>query len=192
MPFVPLPIRQKSSTPVSPARKPSPGPDRERPRTETLQFLRRVSNHDVFIDTCSLLHTGFFPFYALYRKAVSRPLCVPYVVKLELEKKLHDPRLHTQASRVLERIHRDNNIILLGGDEDLRRSDCGRKRVHADPVFVEKLLYLRNNGHSLLLITQDKAMTADVLEINNLRSRHSKAVVLVKKLTPDGFLADSQ
>ncbi len=30
-------------------------------------------------------------------------------------------------------------------------------------------------------------MTADVLEINNLRSRHSKAVVLVKKLTPDGF-----
>lgn len=114
------------------------------------------------------------------------------MVKLELEKKLHDPRLHTQASRVLERIHRDNNIILLGGDEDLRRSDCGRKRVHADPVFVEKLLYLRNNGHSLLLITQDKAMTADVLEINNLRSRHSKAVVLVKKLTPDGFLADSQ
>ena len=58
-------------------RKPSPGPDRERQRTETLQFLRRVSNHDVFIDTCSLLHTGFFPFYALYRKAVSRPLCVP-------------------------------------------------------------------------------------------------------------------
>ena len=43
-------------------RKPSPGPDRERQRTETLQFLRRVSNHDVFIDTCSLLHTGFFPF----------------------------------------------------------------------------------------------------------------------------------
>ena len=113
-------------------------------------------------------------------------------MNLQLDTKLHDPRLPTHANRVLDRKHLNNNIILLGGDEDLRRSDCGRKRVHADPVFVEKLLYLRNNGHSLLLITQDKAMTADVLEINNLRSRHSKAVVLVKKLTPDGFLADSQ
>lgn len=183
------------SPPVRPVRvkKPGPrkpGPDRKRQRTETLELLRRVQAYDVFIDTCSLLHAGFFPFYALYRKAASRPLYVPYVVKLELEKKLHDPRLHARASRVLELIRSDDNIIILGDEHDLRRTDSGEKRVHADAVFVEKLLFIHNNSRSVLLLTQDKAMTADVLEINNMRSRRSKAVVMVRKLTPDGFLLD--
>ena len=157
-----------------------------------LSFLRRcdAKGYHVLIDTCSLLHPGFFPFYEFYRDATTRPLYVPYVVQLELEKKLHDPRLHAQASRVLELICRDDRITLLGDAKDLRRTDHGEKRVHADPVLVEKLTYLRNSGVSVLLLTQDKDLSADLLNINKLRCRSTKASIIVKKLTPDGILAD--
>ena len=172
-------------------RKPGPSPDRERQRTETLQFLRRcdAQGYHVLIDTCSLLHPGFFHFYQFYCNAATHPLYIPYVVQLELKKKLHDSRLHAQARRVLELIRCDDRITVLGDEKDLRRNDHGEKRVHADPVFIEKLTFLRNSGVNVLLLTQDKALTGDLLNINKLRCRSTKAVIIVKKLTPDGILA---
>ena len=143
----------------------------------------------MLIDTCSLLHPGFFHFYQFYCNAATRPLYIPYVVQLELKKKLHDSRLHAQARRVLELIRCDDRITVLGDEKDLRRNDHGEKRVHADPVFIEKLTFLRNSGVNVLLLTQDKALTGDLLNINKLRCRSTKAVIIVKKLTPDGILA---
>ena len=168
-------------------------PDHKRQQTETLQLLHRcdAQGYRAFIDTCSLLHPGFSAFYQLYRNTATHPLYVPYVVRLELEKKLHDPRLHAQASRVLELINHDERITVVGDANDLRRTDRGEKRVHADTIFVEKSLFFHNNGRSILLLTQDKSLTADLLKINTLQSRSTKAVVLVKKLTPAGTLADS-
>lgn len=158
---------------------------------ETIQFLRRcdAQGYHVLIDTCSLLHPGFFHFYQFYCNAATHPLYIPYVVQLELEKKLHDSRLHAQARRVLELIRCDDRITVLGDEKDLRRNDHGEKRVHADPVFIEKLTFLRNSGVNVLLLTQDKALTGDLLNINKLRCRSTKAVIIVKKLTPDGILA---
>lgn len=157
----------------------------------TIQFLRRcdAQGYHVLIDTCSLLHPGFFHFYQFYCNAATHPLYIPYVVQLELKKKLHDSRLHAQARRVLELIRCDDRITVLGDEKDLRRNDHGEKRVHADPVFIEKLTFLRNSGVNVLLLTQDKALTGDLLNINKLRCRSTKAVIIVKKLTPDGILA---
>ena len=92
---------------------------------------------------------------------------------------------------MLELINHDERITVVGDANDLRRTDRGEKRVHADTIFVEKSLFFHNNGRSILLLTQDKSLTADLLKINTLQSRSTKAVVLVKKLTPAGTLADS-
>lgn len=172
------------------------------PVIQTRQFLKECEAKRVLIlmDTCSLLTSYFKDFYKLYQQQGHglQPLYVPYVVFEELKwltqnhQKSTDLRL--RASEALKFLIRENEkkaITIVGDDKDKRMNHKGNEIIHADRVLLEKLMYLRSDSRSILLITQDYDLTRDALLQNELSSIKTPAVILVKKLTKGGVLVDN-
>ena len=66
----------------------------------------------------------------------------------------------------------------------------GQKIYFADAGLIVQILAWRNNGESVLFITQDRAMSLDVMKITDVQSVQSSAEILVRKLDGYGSLTE--
>lgn len=155
----------------------------------------------IFVDTCSVLHAGFYEFFEIARPFLeyySAKVIIPYVVLEELRnmvfKQKKERKVLLEAEQAIKFIYLENEkgfIVIPGNEDDKRTNERGEKTIHADRVIMEKLMFFRDNSRSSLFITQDHDVTLDALHINYLRSSKSNAVVLVKKIGKGGVLIDN-
>ena len=148
-----------------------------------------VKDNMVFIDTCSILEDSANEFitHALkylnkYQTKIYLPSrCYEEVWKKSSSKYTSDPMLNDIAYERLKQIDqlKSGGWIQIVGDTTDN---------FADNVFLVQFNRLRMQ-HSLLLITQDKKLAADILSINNQKSVKAFPVK-VQKINKHGYLSD--
>ncbi len=183
--------------------KPEPSPD--------LTYTRRLLRHCIrngylfIIDCCSLLHRSFYDFYRIFleeKSGTDTCLIVPYAVAVELDRLGNDPdalppKKREQAKDLLLRMLpeevKKNNVAIVGSHADKRRNCRYRneRTFFADSVITEKLLFFRNDGKSVLFITQDNNATKDALMLNTMQASESHAKIIVKKIAKEGLLVNN-
>ena len=84
------------------------------------------------------------------------------------------------------------HIIVVGTEEDQRLNKQGEMDYFADPIFEEKVLFLKYTGTNVLVIAQDHALTKALLsKTSDNEAIITKANVVVKKLNTRGALVDN-
>ena len=86
---------------------------------------------------------------------------------------------------------KEGNVEIIGDRENKWENPKGGDDYFADADFTVQILKWRNQGESVLLITQDYTMSKDIIKISDLSSVQSKAEVLVRKLNALGQLVDA-
>ncbi|MCI6732705.1 MAG: hypothetical protein MR487_10360 [Lachnospiraceae bacterium] len=148
-----------------------------------LEYL--VQNYILFIDTCSLLlpeSAAFLGNLIPELKKHGKILYLPRVVYQEFERvKDNKPELtviYKEVYNILFHMSQQKLLVICGD-----ASDIG----HADNVFLTQFTRLRMKGR-MLLITQDRGLTADILNLNNQRSS-SGDPILVQRINRYGYLS---
>lgn len=114
----------------------------------------------------------------------SNKIFIPTKVLEEIKKFDSDPKdlvrnkKASDALVILKKMHNQNLIEIRGEKTDN----------FADNVFMTVFTQHRLN-HSLMLITQDKNLTKDILSLNSFKSQRGKTIV-VKKISKEGLLTD--
>lgn len=146
-----------------------------------------VRDKKIFIDTCSLLDESANLFWANIKPILqkyNRHIIVPFRVTEEIEKHADSTDVnlrHSAKSAIcnLNNLIKDDCVEFYG--------DCSDN--FADNVFLTEFTRLRLK-YELLLITQDRNLSYDILRLNNNKadSRDAKQV-LVKRINRFGFLS---
>ena len=149
-------------------------------------------NWKVFIDTCSLVKPAAAKFFAYARPYIEKygnPVIIPLRVidelkKLEQKKSSpEDDEARSLAKEWLEerlpRLQRDNIIVIHGEDVD----NLG----HADNVFITQFTRHRMK-HQILLVTQDKNLAKDIMNLNSMNSVERGKRVEAKRIDGGGNL----
>ncbi len=148
-----------------------------------------VKNYKIFIDTCSLLDDKADLFWSNILPLLSRhnvKVIVPYRCIREVQRhqtNAKDPDLARKAKKCMETIRslvKDGYLEVRGEQSDN----------FADNVFLVVFSKFRMT-HRLLLITRDKALTEDILGLNNTKSVSHAHTIHAKKLNKYGFLSDA-
>lgn len=150
--------------------------------------MSNLKNSLVMLDTCALIHGNLEGFWTksapILRKENAR-IIIPLCCILEIKKQIKcncDPNIVGLAKLALLSIkkHIHNQEAEIFGDS----SDD----TFADGVllWIFQKLVLR---YSLILITQDRKLAADICAINRQSSRHHNHKVEAMKLLPNGTLS---
>jgi len=170
--------------------------------TDAEKFILRCALQDylILVDTCAILEiinrqSAFEKLTDKIRpvlKKTGKKLIIPYVVDQEVEflSKHGDSRPKNNAQRMLPVIRKlteeeKDIFVCVGSRADWPRDD---NKPFADPVFRREIIHFREKGRNVLLITQDKNLTAAILRENNDGSIRSKSVIEVRMLNEDGNL----
>ncbi|WP_114166759.1 zinc-ribbon domain containing protein, partial [Exiguobacterium sp. TNDT2] len=142
--------------------------------------------YKIFIDTCSILEDGnslFWEKMSPYLKDAKSRVFIAQRVIDELDKHVNqkkDPSLAAKASEAkkLLAVLQQADLIDIRGEA----SDG-----FADNVFLVVFTKFRLH-HNLLLITQDRKLTADIEALNQSQSVKSSKRIEVRKIAVDGSL----
>ena len=164
---------------------------------------RCVKNaYHILVDTSSIMcrNDAFKKFYRECRPILEqygRKMEVPYPVMAELGRNSlsasKDADAVYRAEKGLELLmsERERGMIsVLGDRKDTWTNKRGQKIYFADAGLIVQILAWRNNGESVLFITQDRAMSLDVMKITDVQSVQSSAEILVRKLDGYGSLTE--
>lgn len=144
-----------------------------------------VEKCEMYIDTCSLLHFASMDFFDNVEAMLSKYSKQIYVLSggvKELEKhslNSEDVGLASNAKKTLRiiKMYIENNLISIVENDDF-----------VDNAFLTLFTNLRMN-HYPLLITQDKNLANDILNLNNTLSVKANKV-RVAKINQYGFLSE--
>lgn len=151
-----------------------------------------VKDYRIFIDTCSLLNEGSDKFFMnivpiLYRhnkhiviaKRVAQEL-IKYSQHPELGRAQGKPQLHKRATEVLKRLSelKKNGLVQIFGDD----SDNFADNVF-QTVFTQKRL-----EYNLMLITQDRDLSQDILNLSQSRAVRTSKKIKVMRLSKNGIM----
>ena len=152
----------------------------------TADFLENIldSNSVVMADTCAVMSAGFVRFMktaeTVFRKK-NRHFVITYMVDVELHRNRSEKQLEFYSDLV------EKGSFVIYHDEN-EWSGTLRNRPHADPVIFEKASVYRRQSINVLVITQDKNLTRDILDLNAMKSTQSKARIIVRKINDYGYL----
>jgi serine/threonine protein kinase len=138
-------------------------------------------NYKVFIDTCSLLSefceidNFFYQIIPLISKYKNK-LIIPLKVFEELEKHTKNPKLAEKSRKVLDVLRTVSDYIEIRGEKN---------DTFADNLFQTVFTKFRLQ-YNLALITQDKNLSLDVLNLNNTNSVKSHYKIKVFKFDRNG------
>lgn len=156
---------------------------KERERNEiydkSVSIEKMLADTDIIlIDTCSILHTGFFPFLMRSAEAFRwshRKIYLLNATVRELEKLslFGDEDLKERAARALDLLEKMSQyrILTVAGDADNPEIN--------DAQLVEYALRFRMVKR-LAVITQDYQLSRDLERINRLQSYYGNDVLLYK------------
>ena len=153
--------------------------------TRDLELEKAIKSDAVIIvDTCSVLEGSFQSFAnraAPLLSSTKKKLVVPKVVLHEILKNSKKPSLENWAriaSRIINELY-EQGLVLIAGDE--------LEPGFGDVVFLSNVLkqFLSTD---VVVITQDKKLTHDLLSFNDLQSVQSRHRICVYKLANHGFL----
>lgn len=151
---------------------------------------KAVSTAKTFIDTCSLLSPGYPKiendlFRCLHE--AGEKLIVPMSVINELNKLSirGDNDLVKNAKYALTSLAtwQQRNLVIIRGEETDNKL--------ADNVFLVQFTRFRDK-YNLTLITQDRGLATDILNLNKLASQSSKHRIAVFFITDSGELRESR
>lgn len=158
-------------------------------------------NFRIIVDTCSIIHKGdgckqmAFPlFLEIIRSQIKgkRKLIVPYVVHEEIEwlsEHSEKPEIRKRADKMFDFLERagleDELVEIIGSRMDRPKRI---ERPFADPIILSKAGELRAHKCNVLVITQDKKLSLDLMDTNNVRSVESSAIIEVRCLDGTGCL----
>lgn len=160
------------------------------------------NEYHILVDTSSIMcrNDAFRKFYKECRPILEqygRRLEIPYPVMAELGQnslsRSKDSEAVSRAEKGLELLmeERERGMISIFGDRsDTWTNKRGQKIYFADAGLIVQILAWRNNGESVLFITQDRAMSLDVMKITDVQSVQSSAEILVRKLDGYGSLTE--
>lgn len=164
---------------------------------------RCVKNaYHIVVDTSSIMcrNDAFRKFYRECRPLLEqygRKLEIPYPVMAELGKNSmsssKDEDAVSRAKKGLELLmdEREHGIIFVLGDRsDTWMNKRGKETYFADAGLTVQILAWRNNSESVLFITQDRAMSLDIMKITDVQSVKSSVEILVRKLDAYGSLTE--
>lgn len=135
-------------------------------------FNRTLTECHTGIDTCTWLlepedrQEMFFKNLETAQKETNCTVWTTQETIAEIQSKLNDPKLSPTANRAIAYLHkmeREHRIIIYQQSSQ----HCDR-RPFADPVFLARLL--ENRDASVALITQDRALACDVMQLNDFQS----------------------
>ena len=160
--------------------------------SENKFFQSLLSTHHVGIDTCVWLldpedrQKMFFANLEEAQKATNSTVWTTEETVLELQSKLPDETLGPVATRALsymEGMAQENRLIVYQASED-----HAQRRPFADQAFLSRLL--ENRDASVALLTQDRALACDILQMNDfqsVRGRRIKVYRINGAGKPSGF-----
>ena len=149
-------------------------------------FTNIVETSRVFIDTCSMLHDGFVGFMEMalpILKSKNSSIIIPKSSigeLINLSNRKDDKTLAQHATNILMKIakwRKEQEPIEIRGEEN--------DDTLSDNVFLYVFTRLRRKM-SLTLITQDKALAADITRLNESASVQSKYTIQVYRLLKNG------
>ena len=148
---------------------------------EVLEYL--VYNNIIMIDTCSLMETGcelmiekMCPFLKKYHKKIIVPLRVIEELRKHSIGEVSKRAAARKGLEICQRLDRENCLSVKGNKHDH----------FADNTFYVQFARFRSRYH-LMLITQDKDLSYDILQLNHLKSCSGNPVEVYKVLE-NGYL----
>lgn len=169
-------------------------PDTYRNESDTAQnepdeeIVNLVQTHHIMIDTCSFMHDGCEAFSDRLLPALkrcSRKVIIPQKVLLELKKHAEnktDPNKSRTARKglaICEKFLKEGCLTVKGSPTDN----------FADNVIFVSFSQYRLK-YKMVLITQDRHLTNDILQLNEMKSAAGKQV-RVFRITNAGDLIES-
>lgn len=173
--------------------------------TDTKQMLELfVKNSVIMIDTCSLMHdksgefwNSIIPLLKKFRKKIIVPICVVNEL-VRLQEKMENLDAAMKARRAMKQLIslKNQGYIEIWGNPEYIINNAGKKKHNpaneclADHEFMyvftrERLKY------QLVLITQDKGLSKDILGLNNSQSVSGKQI-FVCKINREGVLENAE
>ena len=145
-----------------------------------------VQTYKIFVDTCSFMHENadrfFYSVLPHHLSLHDEQLIVPEKVTKELKKlqqnKEHDIREAAKRAAEIYNSYRRQNLAVVRGETD---------DPFADNLFIQIFTKFRTK-YNLALITQDTALTRDILNLKNLKSVNSKKEIKIYRLDEKGSL----
>lgn len=155
-------------------------------RADALTLIKHVcENTKVFIDTCSLLEPSYFqlePLLFQILEKAGQQLIVPMKVVEELNKHTASAKvsLANAAKRALLSLaaQQRKNLISLRGEQGDN---------FADNVFLTQFTRHRLT-YNLTLITQDRGLAKDIMNLNTLASQLTRYTIEVFRISKNGTL----
>lgn len=135
-----------------------------------LQNLLHKEDIRIFIDTCSMMKNDFDSFLGALIPILAvnhKKLVIPYSCLEELKKHESNPQLNDEANSAIESLMIIKEYIEIRGNKD--------DGEFADNVFLRVFTQFRLK-YNLILITEDKKLKTDVLNLNNSKSVLGKRV----------------
>ena len=146
-------------------------------------FSRTLYEYHTGIDTCTWLieqedrQLAFFENLEAAQRETGCTVWTTSEVIAEIQSKRDDPRLADTAARALNYLRRmqsENRIVIY----HRASSQAAESRPFADPVFLARLL--ENRDISVALITQDRALACDVMQLNDFRSVRGRRIMVYR------------
>lgn len=152
----------------------------------TTDFLNNIldNNFVVMADTCAIMSEGFYDFIKIAEpvfREKNKHFVIPYMVDVELHRKISGKKLEFYSELIKKHL-----FVLYHDQNEWSGTLCNKP--HADPVIFEKASVYRRQSVNVLVITQDRDLTHDILKLNNMESVQSKAKIIVKKINEYGCL----
>lgn len=135
-----------------------------------LQNLLHKEDVRIFIDTCSMMSNNFDSFLGALIPVLAtnnKKLVIPYSCLQELKKHEGNSKLKKDADSAIELLEIINEYIEIRGNKD--------DGTFADNVFLRVFTQFRLK-YNLILITEDKGLKTDILNLNNSKSVSSKRI----------------
>lgn len=152
-----------------------------------MELGKLSKNYKIFIDTCSLMHTGssyFFDYLSVFLLQNNTRIIVPYRVIEELLKNKNsvDKKKENEANNGLSILqkYKKNKLLDIRGEKN---------DPFADNLFLTQFTKFRID-HNLCLITQDKGLAEDISQLKNSKSVKTKKDIKVLFIKEDGSVAD--
>ncbi len=148
-----------------------------------MNIIEIIKEYKLFVDTCSLMHESSNTFFndlasylTEYKKKVIVPDKVIYEIKgLQKNKKIRTSNAACKGAKILD-FYKENNIIEIRGEKG---------DPFADNVFHYVFSKFRTQ-YNLALITQDKGLAIDILDLKKSKAIQSSKKLLVLKLDKNG------
>lgn len=149
-------------------------------------LMRFCRDYKIFIDTCAIMDSNIKAFYLHIREYLlefNSKIYVPYRVVDELNKNfqvLEKRESVIEALTFLEVLNSDGLLSIIGDD--------------TDENFVDNLFLTKFTGmvmeQKVLLVTQDKRLATDVLNLNRRESVRNVNAICVGRINNYGYLSN--